>query len=77
MSAMASQITGVFIVCSTVVQAQIKENMKARRHWPLCGEFTGDRWIPAQKASNTENVSIWWRQQITQKLLYVTWPIYG
>ena len=26
-----------------------------------CGEFTGDRWIPAQKASNAENVSIWWR----------------
>ena len=23
-----------------------KENIKAPRHWPLCGEFTGDRWIP-------------------------------
>ena len=28
------------------IQAQIKENTKAPRHWPLCGEFTGDRWIP-------------------------------
>ena len=28
------------------IQAQIKENIKAPRHWPLCGEFTGDRWIP-------------------------------
>ena len=28
------------------IQAQIKENMKAPCHWPLCGEFTGDRWIP-------------------------------
>ena len=27
------------------IQAQIKENIKAPRHWPLCGEFTGDRWI--------------------------------
>ena len=27
------------------VQAQIKENIKARRYWPLSGEFTGDRWI--------------------------------
>ena len=27
-------------------QAEIKENIKALRHWPLCGEFTGDRWIP-------------------------------
>ena len=27
-------------------QAQIKENIKAPRHRPLWGEFTGDRWIP-------------------------------
>ena len=27
-------------------QAQIRENIKALRHWRLCGEFTGDRWIP-------------------------------
>ena len=26
-------------------QAQIKENIKAPRHWHLCGKFTGDRWI--------------------------------
>ena len=28
------------------IQAQIKENIKAQRLWPLWGEFTGDRWIP-------------------------------
>ena len=28
------------------IQAQIKENIKAPSHWPLGGEFTGDRWIP-------------------------------
>ena len=28
------------------IQTQIKENTKAPRHWALCGEFTGDRWIP-------------------------------
>ena len=28
------------------IQTQIKENIKAPRHWPLGGEFTGDRWIP-------------------------------
>ena len=27
------------------IQATIKESMKAPRHWPLCGESTGDRWI--------------------------------
>ena len=31
------------------IQVQIKENMKAPRHWPLCGEFTGDRGIPCTK----------------------------
>ena len=30
----------------TLVQAQIKENSKAPRHWPLWGEFTGDRNSP-------------------------------
>ena len=39
MSAMASQIIGVSIVYSM----QIIENIKARRHWPLWGELTGDR----------------------------------
>ena len=32
-----------------LIQAQIKENIKAPRHWPLWGEFTGDRWIPRTK----------------------------
>ena len=30
----------------------------------LCEEFTGDRWIPRTKASNAENISIWWRHHI-------------
>ena len=60
MGAMASQITGLTIV-DPFIQAQIEESIKAPRHWPLYGEFTGDRWIPQQMASNAENVSIWWR----------------
>ena len=43
------------------VRPQIKENINASRHWPLWGESTDDRWFPSQKASNAENVSIWWR----------------
>ena len=49
MSAMASQITSLTIVYSMVYQVQIKENIKAPRHWPLYGEFTGDRLIPGTK----------------------------
>ena len=40
-----------------VIEAQIKENIKAPRHWPLCGEFSGE--FPAQMASNAENVFYW------------------
>ena len=43
---------------------QIKENIKALRHWPLCGEFTGTGEFPAQRASYAENVSIWWRHHV-------------
>ena len=45
-------------------QAQIKENIKAPRDWPLWGEFTGDRRFPSQRASNAENVSTWWRHHV-------------
>ena len=45
MSMMATQITGVSIVYLAVFLAQIKENIKALRRWPLWGEITSDRWI--------------------------------
>ena len=43
---MAYQINSLTIVYSAVIRAQIKENITAPCHWPLCEEFTGDRWIP-------------------------------
>ena len=46
MGAIVFQISSLTIVYSTVIQTQIKENIKAPRHRPLRGEFTGDRWIP-------------------------------
>ena len=49
-------------------KAQIKENIKAPRHWPLWGEFTSGRWIPTQRASNAENVPIWWRHHGERRL---------
>ena len=44
--------------------AQIKENTKAPRHWPLCGNSSVTGEFPTQKASNAENVSIWWRHHV-------------
>ena len=47
------------------IQKQIKENIKAPRHWPFGGEFTDDRWIPRTNGHlNAENVSISWRHHI-------------
>ena len=46
------------------IQTQIKETIKAPRHWPLCGEFTGPGEFPTQRASYAENVSIWWRHHV-------------
>ena len=47
------------------IQKQIKENIKAPRHWPF---FAGNSPVPgefsAQMASNAENVSIWWRHHV-------------
>ena len=47
-----------YCLLECLFNVEIKENIKVPRHWPLCGEFTIDRWIPRTKASNTENVSI-------------------
>ena len=54
------------------IQAQIKENIKVLRHWPLSGEFTGDRLIPrtSQRASNAENVSVWWHRRDYEALQF-------
>ena len=44
---MASQITGVSIICWTVCSGADKESIEAPRHWLLWGEYTGD--IPRTK----------------------------
>ena len=62
------------------IQVEIKENIKALRHWPLCGGFTGTGEFPAQMASNAENVSIWWRHHGIRMMVpataaRATWPM--
>ena len=52
------------------IRAQIKKNITAPCHWPFFVEFIGDRWIPAQGASNAENVSIWWRHHGIDELWF-------
>ena len=79
MTMMASQITSLTVVYSTVYSDADQRNIKAPRHWPLCGEFTGTGEFPAQRASYAENVSIWWRHHvlfISNVYAYITWFIY-
>ena len=45
MTILASQITSLTVVYSIVYSGVNQRNIKAPRHWPLCGKFTGDRWI--------------------------------
>ena len=60
MSVMASQINSLTIT-QPFIQAQNKQIIKALHHWlceentPVTGEF------PAQRTSNAEKASIWWR----------------
>ena len=47
--AMASQITNLTIVYSTVYSGADLRKHQSSAHWPLWGEFTGHRWIPRKK----------------------------
>ena len=61
MSTLASQITSLTVVYSTVYSGSNKKTSKlhitglCEGNSPVTGEF------PAQRASDAENVSIWWR----------------
>ena len=61
-SMMASQITSLTIVYSIVYSSADKKKPSKLRVTGLCAgnsQVTGE--FPAQRASNEENVSIWWR----------------
>ena len=49
MDTMASQITSLAIVYSTVSLGADQRKKKAPSQWPLCGKFTGDRRIRTKK----------------------------
>ena len=55
MSTMASQITGVSIICSVTDQRKIRVTGLYEGNPTVTGRF------PSQMASNAENISIWWR----------------
>ena len=66
LSAMASQITGVSIVCSTISSGADQRNIKALRHRLLWEESTCG--FPSQRDNDAENAFIWWRHHVIKKL---------
>ena len=64
------------LLTQPLIQAQIKENIKAPRHWPLCGNspLTGE--FPAQMASNAKIVSIWWRHHVSTGRIFAGTPTF-
>ena len=78
MSAMASHITSLPSFYSAVYSGRDERKHQnsatlafVRGIHPVTGEF------PAQRDSNAENVSIWWRHHVMffQSIFTVTWPI--
>ena len=62
MGAMASQITSLTIVYSTVYPGADQSRHQSSASLAICvGNSPGTGEFPAQIASNAENVSIWWR----------------
>ena len=65
MGAIASQITSLTIVYSTLFRRRSTKTSKLRVTGLCAGISPGTGEFPAQMASNAENVSIWWRHHDT------------
>ena len=65
-SAVASQITGFWVVCSTVCSGADQRKHRSSASLTLCegnSPVTGE--FPSQRASDAENIFIWWRHHET------------
>ena len=61
MGAIASQITSLAIVYSIFYSGADQSKHQSSTSLAFVRGIHRDRWIPAQMASNAENISIWWR----------------
>ena len=72
MSAMASQISGVSVVYSTVCSGADQGKHQSSASLALCeGNSPVTVEFPAQRASNAENVPIWWRHHTPATMRHV------
>ena len=61
---MATQITSLTVVYSTVYSDADQRKHQSSASLAFVWEFTGTGEFPAQRASYAENVSIWWRHHV-------------
>ena len=80
MGAAVSQITSLTIVYSAVYSGTDQMKTSKLRVTGLCGGYSpGTGEFPAQRASNAENDSIWWRhhERIADSGILFSWPVQG
>ena len=65
MGAIASQFTSLPIVYLTLDSGADQRKYQSSASLALYGEFTVTGEFRAQRASNAENVSIWWRHHVS------------
>ena len=68
MTTIASEITSLTVVYSTVYSDADQGKHQSSASLAFVGEFTGTGELPAQRASYAENVSIWWRHHVDFKI---------
>ena len=78
MGTIASQITNLTVVYSTVYSDADQRKHQSSASLAFVWEIHRDRWIPAQRASYAENVSIWWRHHVStiQLLCVAHWNVW-
>ena len=69
MAAIASQITSLTTVFSTVYLGKYQRKHQSSASLAFVGNSPEAGKFPAQMASNAENVSIWWRQHVEDNLV--------
>ena len=68
MGAIASQITSLTIIYSTVYSSADQRKRESSASLAFVGNSPGTGEFPAQMASNAENVSTWWRHHVLKVL---------
>ena len=64
MTTITSQITSLTVVYSTIYSDADQREHQSSASLSFVWGIHQDRWIPAQRASYAENVSIWWRHHV-------------